>query len=106
MKQKINKFLEEYDSKFKWAKTYEKFSPHEYLLMWQVKDTQLFKEICSYIEENGYKVLYGKKMVFRCYDYKGYRYWVTTDGKNPILNRAKNEGYEGYPQRISIKRVE
>ncbi len=93
----IREFIEKYRSKWRWAKTYEKFAPHEYLLLKDVeeKDRWFFPAFAKYILRNRYK----KKFYSKTYTYidiDGYKYW-TMDyplEKTDLINREKLDGYK------------
>jgi len=80
-------------SKFKWiwAKTYEKFAPHEYIVVkHNHPDRKTFEEVVKFIRKNGFKAKFGRK-TFTYFILDGYKYWTMGDSIDNtwILNRAK-----------------
>ena len=73
---------------WKFAKTYAKTAPHEYMLKeW---NPELFKAICNLIDAAGYEEhFYSVK--FRYYNLGEFKYWRCED----ILNRCKVENKYG-----------
>lgn len=91
--------------KWKYATTYDKSAPHEYILMeWNEK---LFRDIGDYIAKYGEDTFYYKASVR--YGYIGnYRYWhYSTYEIDSVLNRALNRpehmGMTNYSKEIRAK---
>lgn len=96
--EEITNFFNKYS--WRWAKTYENFAPHEYLMIFDVVEDEkhYFPKIAQYIQENGYKLKFGSR-IYKCIDVGEYRYWTMErdTNKTKLINRTKNKGYEGYP---------
>ncbi len=100
-KDEFSKFLVKYADKWRWARTYERFAPHEYLLMKDVnqEDRHLFPEIAKLIREKGKPRKFFKK-TFYYLKVDGYKYW-TMDWpleRTDLINRAKVDGYPDIDQ--------
>ena len=77
------------NQKWKFAKTYAKTAPHEYIVdEWNI---ELFKEICNLINSDGYEEMFYDKP-FRYYNIGEYKYWYCGN----ILNRCEIENRYGY----------
>ena len=79
---------------WRFAKTYAKFAPHEYVILGKLSDKMKkeFKWFVNFIDLNGVKAKFGKNTF--TYLYLGeYKYWLD-DGYNGelILNRADHDG--------------
>lgn len=79
------------DQQWKYATTYDKTAPHEYILMEWSED--LFRAIGDYIERYGEDTFFYKSPVR--YGYIGnYRYWhYNTYVHDSVMNRALNNDY-------------
>ena len=74
------------NQKWKFAKTYAKTAPHEYIVdEWNI---ELFKEICHLIDTEGYEEKFYDK-TFRYYNIGEFKYWhyETILNRCPIGNR-------------------
>lgn len=103
----IKKFIEKYEKLGKWrfAKTYAKTSPHEYLMFFDVEkeDRQNFREFIKFIIENGYTIDY-KRIKITYLNVEEFKYWVMGDPERAkLINRdrlrqVKKYWKEKYPE--------
>lgn len=78
--------------KWKWAKTYAKFAPHEYFL--KPMNYLLFKALKRFIAEEGVEEefrIYSTVKMYKYYYVGDYKYW----GYDLVMNRTRVAGYEG-----------
>lgn len=77
--------------RWKYASTYDKTAPHEYILMeW---NEELFRFIGEYIEKYGVDTFFYKSPV-RYGHIGNYRYWhYNTYVHDSVMNRARNNNY-------------
>ncbi len=87
-------------SRHEWtfAKTYEAFCPHEYLVAKKQPEEEwpLFPQIAQFIRDEGFTAEYGRLGPNRYYIVDGYYYW-TLDPKaedTVLINRAKLSDFE------------
>lgn len=108
-----SEFEEYIDSKkFRFAKTYASFCPHEYIIKkWYVntEDFSKFEDVCQFIMDNGFEAWYYKNRNI-CYIYgENYYFLLSTNKKEwEGLNRAKlsdfNFEYDEAKKKTFIKR--
>ncbi|MCD6414439.1 MAG: hypothetical protein J7L23_02310 [Candidatus Diapherotrites archaeon] len=86
----IQDFLKRYDKNFRFAKTYAKTFPHEYLVFKDVepKDRYMFKEFAEFIREKGFKKKFFKKD-FHYFIVDGFKYWTMDEdvSETKVINR-------------------
>ena len=79
------------------AKTYASFCPHEYIVKYRLSEAEqcAFEQIVSFIRENGFVAVYGRKGPNRYYIVEDHYYWTmgTPAKEEIILNRAKLTDY-------------
>lgn len=79
------------------AKTYAAFCPHEYVVKDRltVEEKTVFEQIVTFIRENGFLAIYGRKGPNRYYTVDDYYYWTmgAPIEETTILNRAKLSDY-------------
>lgn len=82
--------------RWKFAKTYVKFAPHEYILRQWMSDKNMFDSAVRFIQEHGIRMFYYKaerKYLFL----DGWFYWALwskDDMSDAIINRCKPEDYD------------
>ena len=80
-----------------YAKTYASFCPHEYVVKNRLSEDEktVFEQIVTFIRENGFVAIYGKKGPNRYYSVGDYYYWTMGEpvAETIILNRAKLNDY-------------
>ena len=79
------------------AKTYASFCPHEYVVKERLTtdDQLVFEQIVTFIRENGYVAIYGRKGPNHYYTVSDYYYWTMGEPveETNILNRARLDDY-------------
>ena len=82
--------------RWKYAKTYAMFAPHEYILRSWMADKEMFDNAIRYIQSNGIRMFYyeaERKYLF----VDGWFYWALwskEDFSDAIINRCKPEDYD------------
>lgn len=81
---------------WKRARSYEAFSPHEYLVRDKSNDEAKFNSFMNVIFNQGELELFGKKKIPRNYfHFNGYKYWIMeTPEKSWLINRASLGVYD------------
>ena len=84
-------------NKWIFAKTYAAFCPHEYVVKERLSDDEqcVFEQIVTFIRENGFIAIYGRKGPNQYYTVDDYYYWTmgAPIEDTTILNRAKLSDY-------------
>lgn len=79
------------------AKTYASFCPHEYVVKDRLaeEEQRVFEQIVTFIRENGFIAIYGRKGPNRYYTVDEYYYWTmgAPVEETNILNRARLSDY-------------
>ena len=80
-------------NKWTFAKTYAAFCPYEYVVKDRLteEEQRVFEQIVSFIRENGFIAIYGRKGPNRYYIVDEYYYWTMGEPieETTILNRAR-----------------
>lgn len=88
---------------FTFAKTYEDFAPHEYVVFHKNSEqTVEMAKAVEFINSNGYTIHFYGHSTFKCISMDGMRYWYayTSDihSAPDILNRTSNNNRQGIPK--------
>ena len=79
------------------AKTYAAFCPHEYVIKDRLPEAEqhIFEQIVTYIRENGFIAIYGRKGPKQYYSVGEYYYWTmgAPVDETTVLNRARLADY-------------
>lgn len=82
--------------RWKFAKTYVAFAPHEYILRAWMSDKDMFDKAVQYIQEHGIRMFYYKAE--RKYLFVGgwfyWALWSKEDMSDAIINRCRPEDYD------------
>ena len=91
--------FQQFIARNKWifAKTYAAFCPHEYVVKDRLSEEEqrVFEQIVTFIRENGFIAIYGRKGPNPYYTVDDYYYWTmgAPVEETTILNRAKLSDY-------------
>ena len=92
--------LEQFIARNQWifAKTYAAFCPHEYVVKERLpeEEKRVFEQIVSFIREEGFVAIYGRKGPNRYYTVGEHYYWTMGEPVEVtnILNRARLADYD------------
>lgn len=100
--EKFKGLIQKYEQLNKWrfAKTYAKTLPHEYLLIYDIdySDRDIFMEFAKFITKYGYTLKFGNSE-FTYFNIEGFKYWITI-GKNLntviLINRDRLKNAKSY----------